>query len=73
MVSNSSRVLPFVSGRKKKAQMVAINIQMAKKNQVPKPNDVKMYGRALVMTNWMSLYQCQLRNKITTPKASSYH
>ena len=60
MVSNSSRVLPLVSGRKKKAQLVATSIQMAKKNQVPKPNDVKMYGRALVMTNWMSLYRCQL-------------
>lgn len=35
MTSNSSSVLPLVSGRKKKAQTVAMSIQTAKKNQVP--------------------------------------
>lgn len=35
MTSKSSKVRPFVSGRKKYAQIVAINIQHAKKNQVP--------------------------------------
>jgi hypothetical protein len=52
-------VTPFVSGRKKKAQTLAINIQQAKKNQVPKPNDAKIYGSALVMINWTSLENCQ--------------
>ena len=50
-----SMVTPFVSGRKKKAQILAINIQQAKKNHVPKPNEAKMYGSALVMINWTAL------------------
>jgi len=48
-------VTPFVSGRKKKAQVLAINIHVAKKNQVPNPNDAKIYGKALVMMNWTAL------------------
>jgi hypothetical protein len=48
-------VTPFVSGRKKKAQQLAVNIQQAKKNQVPKPNEAKIYGRAFVMINWTAL------------------
>ena len=35
MTSISSRVRPLVSGRRKKAQVEATNIQAAKKNQVP--------------------------------------
>lgn len=50
-----SMVTPFVSGRKKKAQVLAINIHVAKKNQVPNPNDAKIYGKALVMMNWTAL------------------
>jgi hypothetical protein len=55
MTSNSSSVLPFVSGSQMKAHIVASSIQQAKKNQVPYPNESKMYGRHFVMMNWMSL------------------
>jgi hypothetical protein len=55
IVSISSRVFPFVSGRKKNDQMVASSIQEAQKNHVPYPRLLKMYGRALVITNWINL------------------
>lgn len=41
----------MVSGKRKNAHAVAINIQAAKKYQVPKPNELKIYGKALVRAN----------------------
>ena len=49
-----SIVRPLVSGRRKKAQIVATIRILAKKNQVPYPKDLKMYGRHLLMINWVS-------------------
>jgi hypothetical protein len=59
IISRSSRVLPLVSGRKKNAQTEARIIQVAKKNQVPYPKEENIYGRALVITNWISLLHSQ--------------
>lgn len=53
-VSIWSIVSPFVSGKQKYVQMVATIIHAAKKNHVPYPKELKIYGRALVMANWVS-------------------